>query len=119
MGKLPVVIATTAALLLATSIASAAAPPKLLGTVGPGFTITLKTPGGKPAKLAKKGVYTISVVDRSSSHNFVLEGPGVERDITTVSGTGAKTVKVTLRAGKYKFYCRPHESSMFGYLTVS
>ncbi len=119
MGKLTLVVATSTALLLASSIASAAAPPKLLGTVGPGFTITLKTPGGKPARLAKKGVYTISVVDRSPIHDFVLEGPGVEREMTTVSGTGAKTVKVTLRAGKVKFYCRPHESSVFGYLTVS
>jgi plastocyanin len=119
MRKLTVMLATVVALLLTASVATAAAPPKLLGTVGPGFTITLKTPSGKTAKLAKKGVYSISVVDRSSIHNFVLEGPGVEREITTVPGTGAKTVKVTLRAGKYKFYCRPHESSMFGYLTVS
>ena len=36
-----------------------------------------------------------------------------------VSGTGRKTVTIKLRAGKYKFYCRPHESSMFGFVTVS
>ena len=57
--------------------------------------------------------------DKASIHNFVLEGPGVERQITTVPFKGTKTVTVKLRAGKYKFYCRPHESTMFGYVKVS
>ncbi|MFN8225050.1 MAG: plastocyanin/azurin family copper-binding protein [Gaiellales bacterium] len=89
----------------------------LAGSVGPGFTISLKQ-GGKNVKSLKKGTYTLSVNDKTSAHNFVLEGPGVERQVTTVPGTGKKTVKVKLRAGKYKFYCAPHESSMFGFVTV-
>ena len=52
-------------------------------------------------------------------HDFVLEGPGVERDVTTVPFRGTKTVSVKLRAGKNKFYCRPHESSMFGFVKVT
>ena len=52
-------------------------------------------------------------------HNFALEGPGVERDVTTVPFRGTKTVTVKLRPGKYKFYCRPHESSMFGFVKVT
>jgi plastocyanin len=52
-------------------------------------------------------------------HSFVLEGPGVERDVTTVPFRGTKTVSVKLRAGKYKFYCRPHESTMFGFVKVT
>ena len=111
-------IAIVAALAVAVSVA-VAAPQKLLGTDGPGFTITLKNGAGKPAKVLKKGTYSLTVNDKSNFHNFVLEGPGVERDITTVSGTGRKTVTIKLRAGKYKFYCRPHESSMFGFVTVS
>ena len=29
-----------------------------------------------------------------------------------------KTVTIKLKAGKWKFYCPPHESSMFGFFTV-
>jgi plastocyanin len=96
---------------------AASSAPKLSGTDGPGFTISLKAAGKNVTKL-KKGTYTLTVNDKSSIHNFVVEGPGVEKDVTTVSGTGKKTVTLKLRAGKYKFYCRPHESSMFRYVTV-
>ena len=95
-----------------------AASPALTGTVGPGFTITL-TKGGKKVTRLNAGRYQLVVRDRSAMHNFVLEGPGVERDVTTVPFKGTKTVSVKLRAGKYKFYCRPHESSMFGFVKVT
>lgn len=111
-------VALVAALGIAASIAMAA-PQKLLGTDGPGFTISLKSGAGKSVKTLKKGTYSLTVNDKSSSHNFVLEGPGVERVVTTVPGTGKKTVTLKLRAGKYKFYCQPHESSMFGFIKVS
>ena len=32
---------------------------------------------------------------------------------------GTKTITLTLKKGKYKFYCEPHESTMFGNFTVS
>ena len=32
---------------------------------------------------------------------------------------GTKTVTIRLREGKVKFYCAPHESSMFGFLRVT
>jgi plastocyanin len=95
-----------------------AATPTLTGTVGPGYKITLAKNGTRVTKLAA-GTYTLVVHDKSSIHNFVLEGPGVERDVTTVPFTGSKTVTVKLRHGKYKYYCRPHEPTMFGYVTVS
>jgi Copper binding proteins, plastocyanin/azurin family len=110
-------VAIVAILSVAVSVAIAA-PQKLLGTDGPGFTISMKA-GGKSVKALKKGTYSLTVNDKSSIHNFVLEGPGIDRAITTVSGTGSKTVTIKLRAGKYKFYCKPHESSMFGFITVS
>jgi plastocyanin len=104
----------------ATAVASVAlaATPKLAGKVGPGFTISLKRNGVKVTKLMH-GTYSLTVVDKGTIHNFVLEGPGVERQITGVAFTGTKTVTVKLRPGKYKFYCRPHESTMFGYVKVS
>jgi plastocyanin len=94
-----------------------AATPTLTGTVGPGYKITLTENGTKVTKLAA-GTYTLVIHDKSSVHNFVLEGPGVERDVTTVPFKGSKTVTVKLRHGKFKYYCRPHEPTMFGYVNV-
>ncbi len=110
----------TIGLVVAVALAggATAATPTLTGTVGPGFTITL-TKGGKKVTRLNAGRYQLVARDRSTIHNFVLEGPGVERDVTTVPFQGTKTVTVKLRAGKYKFYCRPHESSMFGFVKVT
>jgi hypothetical protein len=113
-------IAAALAVVLATSAFGRGTAKTLKGTVGPGFTITLKS-GGKKVKTLKPGAYTITVADKSSIHNFELEqesGGKFKKDITDVSETGTKTVKVTLKKGKYKYYCEPHESSMFGFFTV-
>ncbi len=91
----------------------------LKGTVGPGFTITLKNASGKKVTTLRHGTYKLVVSDKASIHSFVLEGPGVEKDITSVGFKGTKTVTVKLRVGRYKYYCRPHESSMFGYVKVT
>jgi plastocyanin len=111
-------VAAGAVALLATAPAVPMSHPKLIGTVGPGFTIALKH-NGLRAKTLKAGTYTFVISDRASIHNFVIEGPGVERDVTTVPFTGTKTVTLRLRKGKYKYYCRPHESSMFGFVRVT
>jgi plastocyanin len=112
---------------LAVSVAIAAVPlataaaPKLNGTVGPGFTIAL-TQGGKAVKSIKAGSYTFVVSDKATIHNFALErtsGKKNEKVITTVPGTGTKSVVIKLEKGTYKFYCQPHESSMVGTFTVS
>jgi plastocyanin len=116
--KLISTLAVAAVALAVAATASPMATPKLTGTVGPGFTISLKK-GGKVVKTLKAGKYTFVISDKASIHNFVLEGPGVERDITTVPFVGKKTVTITLRKGKYKYYCRPHESSMFGFVKVT
>ena len=80
---------------------------KLMGTTGPGFTITLKK-GGKLVKTLPHGKYTITVSDRSASHNFRLKGPGLNKQITGLSATGSKTVTVTLKKGRYTYQCDPH-----------
>jgi plastocyanin len=72
-------------------------------------------------KKVKPGVYTIKVSDKASIHNFVLEresGGTFEKAITSVGFTGTKTATVTLKPGKWKYYCKPHESSMNGEFTV-
>jgi len=103
---------------LAFAAVASAATPKVTGTVGPGFTITLTKAGKKVTKL-KAGKVTFVISDKSSIHNYALDGPkGFEKTFTSVPFKGTKTVTVTLKAGKYKFYCEPHESSMFGRFTV-
>lgn len=92
---------------------------KLTGTTGPGMTITVKKAGKKVTRLTP-GKYTITVSDKSSFHNFVLTGPGIRnKTITGLGFTGSKTVTVTLKKGRYEYYCTPHRSmGMKGFLTV-
>ena len=103
---------------------AAAAPataPKLSGTVGPGFTITLKRGGSRVTSL-KAGSYRFVIADRSTIHDFVLEkehGGTFEKELTNVPSTGTKTVAVRLTKGEWKFYCRPHEAQMFGKFDVT
>jgi Copper binding proteins, plastocyanin/azurin family len=111
-------LAAGAVALLATSPAAPMSHPRLIGTVGPGFTITLKQ-NGKALKTLKAGTYTFVVSDKASIHNFQIEGPGLDRAITTVGATGTKTVTLRLKHGTYKYYCAPHESTMHGSFKVT
>jgi hypothetical protein len=97
---------------------SNAALPKLVGTVGPGFTIKL-TRFGKPFKILKAGTYSITVADKSNIHNFHLRGPGVNKEITKIGFIGTKTVIVKFSKGKFAFICDPHATTMKGSFTVT
>jgi plastocyanin len=111
------VVAAALAALTLTASAGAVTPPKLVGAVGPGFTITMKR-FNKPLRLLKPGRYSITVSDRSNIHNFHLKGPGVNKEITTVGFVGTKTVIVTLKRGLYRFVCDPHFTAMKGSFRV-
>ena len=111
-----VLIAALAALALTAS--SGAAVPRLVGTVGPGFTITLKQ-AGKPVRTLKAGTYSITVSDKSNIHNFHLRGPGLNREITAIGFQGAKTVLVKFVKGTYRFVCDPNFTVMKGSFTVT
>jgi plastocyanin len=115
MTRIKLALAALAAASLVAAPASQAAT-ILVGTVGPGFTITLKS-AGKTVKKLKKGKYVIRVSDKSNIHNFHLKGPGVNK-LTSVGGTGTKTWTVTLKPGKYTYVCDPHASSMKGTFIV-
>jgi plastocyanin len=119
MTRIRLTLAGVAALALVAVAPVGAAPSatKLTGTVGPGFTITLKKGTTKVTKL-KPGAYTITVNDKSSMHNFHLTGPGVNKK-TSVAGTGTKTWSVTLKKGTYRYVCDPHASSMKGSFKVA
>jgi hypothetical protein len=108
--------------LSAVALASARteAVPTLKGTVGPGFTITLKR-NGKLVKSLRHGKYKFVIADKSSIHGFTLEqekGGKFEKALSPVPSVGTKTVLVRLKAGKWKYYCPIHESTMFGFFKV-
>lgn len=110
-------VAASAIALAAAGTARATAP-ALLGTVGPGFTISLKS-AGKTVKTLKAGRYTISVHDQASIHDFHLTGPGFDKVITGVGFVGTKKMTVTLRKGTYRYVCDPHNTIMHGTFKVS
>ena len=118
-----------ALLLLAPGLAAAvflvpaqASTPKLIGTVGPGYTITLKQ-GTAKVKTLKAGKYVFVITDKASIHNFTIErekgGPKIEKTLTGTSFQGKKTVAVTLKRGSWKYYCSIHESQIFGFFKVT
>ena len=104
------VLAVTAAAVLALPVLAAA--PKLTGTVGPGFTISMAK---KPTKAGK---YTLVVADKSSFHNFHLTGTGVDV-MSEVGEQEDEDYQITLVEGSYHFQCDPHSSTMFGDFDVT
>lgn len=90
----------------------------LRGTVGPSFTITLRTAQGTVVERLEAGAYTIRIRDLSPIHNFHLLGPGVNK-LTSVQNTGGVTWTVRLTAGVYRYVCDPHRTLMRGSFTVS
>src|SRR6476660_9223983 len=107
-----------ATLALAAPIGATSSVTKLTGTVGPGFTISLKK-GTAKVKTLRAGTYKITVSDKSNIHDFHLMGPGVNKVITTTPFTGTKTVTVKLKKGTYKYLCDPHATIMKGSFKVT
>jgi len=108
------------ALLVAALVAvgSASAAPKTVnGTVGPGFTISLKL-GGKKVTRLKPTTYRFKVTDKSSMHDFHIFGPGVNKVITGVGFKGTKTATIKLRKGTYRYRCDVHPDEMHGSFRV-
>ena len=94
-----------------------AAAPQLLGTVGPGFDITLAQPDGTLVTQIDPGTYDISVRDLATEHNFHITGPGVNQ-FTQVETTDTVTWTVALQDGRYTIFCDPHSTSMRRTITV-
>jgi plastocyanin len=122
MIRISLVAAVITAALAVAGLASAKPSiTSLTGTVGPGFTITLKK-GTKKVTVLPSGLYKITVVDKSSIHNWVLKGPGIikrGREVTGVGFTGTKTDRVTLKKGTYTYVCTPHAAVMKGTFKVT
>jgi plastocyanin len=105
-------LAIVAPLALAVPSFGAARTNTLIGTDGPGFTITMNK------KTVKAGRYVIIIRDRSSIHNFHLTGPGVNKT-TSVPAVHTTKWTVRLKKGTYHFVCDPHRSIMHGILKVT
>jgi plastocyanin len=90
---------------------------RLVATVGPSATISLRTARARRVTQALAGRYRIVVRDRSTRHNFHLIGPGVNKR-TAVGFRGTRTWIVTLRPGRYRFVCDPHAARMRGSFRV-
>jgi plastocyanin len=100
-------------------IASAAGSTKMLGTVGPGFTISLKSATGSKVGTLKAGKYTFVVSDKSAIHNFTVKGPGIaNRTLTGTSFVGTKTAVLSLKPGTYTLYCTIHPTTVRTTITV-
>jgi hypothetical protein len=91
--------------------------PPLTATVGPGPTISLRTDLGQPVTQITAGSYWIVVRDRSRRCNFHLRGLLVDRR-TSVPFRGETTWILTLRPGKYRFFCDTHPARMRGSFRV-
>ena len=84
---------------------------RLALTVGPEFTITLKTLAGKRVTTLRPGAYTIITRDRSAIHNARVSGAGAAR-MTGIGFVGTTTWRVVLRKGTLVIVCEPHRRSM-------
>ena len=101
--------------MLAAPIGATSSVTKLTGTVGPGFTITLKK-GTAKVKTLKAGTYKITVNDKSNIHDFHLKGPGVNKIITTTPFKGTKTRHREAEEGDVQVRLRPSRSRDEGQL---
>jgi plastocyanin len=113
--RIALIAAVCAACLVAAS-PTGAADGQLVGSVGPGFGISLKDSSGVAVTHLAAGTYTLLVHDLSEEHNFHLSGPGV--DVTTDVGfTGDRTFTITVTNGIYTFICDVHATTMHGLFT--
>ena len=114
-------LATLAACLVAVAPIFAqsktAADGQLVGSVGPGFTISVKDSNGSNVTHLDPGTYTLLVHDLSAEHNFHLSGPGVNV-LTDVLDSGDQTFTITLTDGVYNFNCDAHPTLMKGAFAV-
>ena len=115
--RLLAILPVATALLVAPAAMSRSTSTTVYGTVGPGYTITLKTAAGKKVTRVPHGTVVFKIRDRSSDHNFHLHGKVTDKS-TEVALKGSYTWKLKLRAGIYTYKCDPHEIIMHGSFKV-
>ena len=108
----------TAASAQPSAAAGAAGVPDLIFTVGPDQRIGTFYSDGRRMTRIPPGTYTIQVHDLSTSHDFHLSGPGVDKK-TAVGEIEHPIWTVTFRAGTYRFKCDVHATAMMGTFVVA
>ena len=78
---------------------------RIVGTVGPGFTISVSPRRVQP------GTYRLVVRDRSSMHNWHIRGSGVNKQ-TGIPFQGTRRFTIEVDAGRYRIKCDVHPTSM-------
>src|SRR5262245_5372427 len=108
-------------LVLGSAPATAADPPLLIGTVGPGFTIDLTDANGKHVDVLTAGTYNLLVHDLSDVHNFALGSQTTNERLMTgsVEGVGDENYTLNLTPGRYAYACSAHPFTMNGTFTVT
>ena len=90
---------------------------RLLATVGPKSTISLRSASGAVLRTVKPGTYSIVVRDRTKAHNFHLVGKGVNRK-SGIAFVGTTTWKVKLAAGTVRFFSDRAPKTVKGSIAV-
>jgi len=111
---------TVLALALVAGRGEGAETPRLVGTVGPGFTIDLADANGAHVNSLVAGRYELLVHDLSDEHNFVLgsKTAGQRLAQTEVPFVGDMSFTVDLSPGLYVYACSPHFQTMNGSFIV-
>ena len=91
--------------------------PDFIFTSGPNQTIGVFYSDGRRMTRIPPGTYTIQVHDLSTTHDFHLTGPGVDKR-TSVADIEHPIWTVTFKAGTYTFKCDVH-ASMKGTFVVA
>ena len=94
----------------------------LIATVGTSTSgetpvISLTDATGAKVTHLDTGVYTITVRDFATTHNFHLLGPGVDQG-TPVETKADTTWNVAIVDGTYRYFCDIHTTSMRGSFTA-
>ncbi len=110
-------------------VKSTARRPRSNSAAGNSSTLSLSAdPSGalkfnKKVLSTKSGAVTINMTNPASiPHGIAVEGNGVDKDGQPVTSGGTSTVSVTLKPGKYTFYCpvdSHRQAGMQGTLTVT
>ena len=120
--RAPVLIAIAAGLLVLPS-AARAGHPILIARSGlhDGYTISLRTPGGKLVKSLPAGTYTIVVHDYSKVHNFALGSQTQNKRLFTtgIPWVGKRSYTLKLVPGRYAYACSAHFQTMNGTFVVT
>ena len=120
--RTPVLISIAAGLLVLPA-AARAGHPVLIARSGlhDGYTISLRTPGGKLVTRLPAGTYTIVVHDYSKVHNFALGSQTANKRLFTtgIPWVGTRSYTLRLIPGRYAYACSAHFQTMNGTFVVT